>query len=440
MDTMATAYRPARPRRLLPTALRAPLEARAWRELLHLLLNLPIGIVAFVYTVTMLSVGAGLLVTFLGVPILAVGLAGCRGMGVVERARARALLREDVPEPGPLRPNGAGLMARMGAGFKSGVSWRHTLYALLMLPWGIFSFTVAITFWVTGWAMLTYPAWQWIFPRYADQPGIQLYGDTQGHTWYLDSPVEVAGTAVAGLLIWMATPWVVRGLATTNRLLVRGLLSPSALAERVQELESDRGTVVDTAAADLRRIERDLHDGAQARLVALAMDLGLAKEKLLEDPDTAARMVEEAHGEVKIALQELRDLARGIHPAVLTDRGLDAALSSLAARCTVPVRVTVDLPTRPAPAIEGIAYFTVSELLTNISKHSGATSASVDAWRSGERLLLQVHDNGHGGADPGRGSGLSGLTERLDAVDGVLVADSPPGGPTTITAELPWRT
>jgi len=196
---------------------------------------------------------------------------------------------------------------------------------------------------------------------------------------------------------------------------------------------------VDTAAADLRRIERDLHDGAQARLVALAMDLGLAKEKLLEDPEAAAQMVGEAHGEVKIALQELRDLARGIHPAILTDRGLDAALSSVASRCTVPVAVTVDLPARPAEAIEGIAYFTVSELLQNVSKHSGARHASVDLWRTDDRLMIQVRDDGRGGADASNGSGLAGLAERLGSVDGLFVVSSPAGGPTAITAELPWR-
>ncbi|THA43069.1 histidine kinase, partial [Streptomyces sp. A1136] len=203
--------------------------------------------------------------------------------------------------------------------------------------------------------------------------------------------------------------------AAVDRLMVAGLLGPSRLATRVTELESDRGVVVDTAAADLRRIERDLHDGAQARLVALAMDLGLAKEKLTADPEAAAKMVDEAHGEVKVALQELRDLARGIHPAVLTDRGLDAALSSVASRCTVPVRVEVDLPGRPVPAIEGIAYFTVSELLQNVSKHSGASRATVDVWRAGPRLMLQVGDNGRGGADATAGSGLAGLAERLDA-------------------------
>ncbi len=169
------------------------------------------------------------------------------------------------------------------------------------------------------------------------------------------------------------------------------------------------------------------------------MDLGLAKEKLTEDPQAAARMVEEAHGEVKTALQELRDLARGIHPAVLTDRGLDAALSAVASRCTVPVAVDVDLPARPAPAIEGIAYFTVSELLQNVSKHSGASRAGVDVWRVEDRLMLQVTDNGRGGARVDAGTGLAGLAERLDAVDGVLAVSSPDGGPTAITAELPWR-
>ncbi|MEU9666772.1 sensor domain-containing protein [Streptomyces bobili] len=427
-----------RRRHRLPAVLRAPVEARAWREFAYVLLSLPISIVLFTFAVTMLSVGAGLLVTFLGVPVLAAGLAACRGLGSVERARARGLLGLDVAAPEPLRPRGKGAMSWMGAVLRSGTSWRHVLYAVLHMPWAVFSFTVAITFWVSGWATLTYPLWFWLFPLYGGQDGLQLYGD-DGHRVYLDNPFEITVTALLGLLITLATPWIVRALTTVDRVMVHGLLGPSRLASRVVELESDRGVVVDTAAADLRRIERDLHDGAQARLVALAMDLGLAKEKLREDPREAARMVDEAHGEVKTALQELRDLARGIHPAVLTDRGLDAALSSVASRCTVPVQVEVDLVERPAAAIEGIAYFTVSELLQNVSKHSGARSAAVDVWRVEERLMVQVSDDGVGGADASGGSGLAGLAGRLDAVDGILVVDSPVGGPTRVTAELPWR-
>ncbi|MFI6380378.1 sensor histidine kinase [Streptomyces sp. NPDC050658] len=425
-------------RRRVPAGLRAPFEARAWKEFGYVLLSLPISIVTFTYAITMLSLGAGLLITFIGIPVLAAGLAGCRGIGALERVRARSLLGLEVANPEPLRPKGGGALAWMGAVLKSGVSWRHFLYSVLHMPWAIFSFTVSVVFWSYGWTMLTYPLWQWTFPMYGGQGGIQLYGD-DNHRVYLDNPFEIGVVALTGLLITLATPWIIRALTTVDRVMVAGLLGPSSLATRVVELESDRGVVVDTAAADLRRIERDLHDGAQARLVALAMDLGLAKEKLAEDPEAAARMVDEAHGEVKVALQELRDLARGIHPAVLTDRGLDAALSALAARCTVPVQVEVDLPARPAAAIEGIAYFTVSELLQNISKHARAQRGSVDVWKVEDRLMLQVTDDGAGGADVTAGSGLAGLAERLDAVDGILVVDSPVGGPTMVTAELPWR-
>ncbi|AZM60627.1 MULTISPECIES: sensor histidine kinase [unclassified Streptomyces] len=425
-------------RHRLPAALRAPVEGRTWRELGYVLLSLPISILLFTYAVTMVSLGAGLLVTFLGVPVLAAALAGCRGLGAMERARARGLLRLDVGEPEPLRAGRNGLMGWVGAVLKSGASWRSLLYAVLQLPWAVVTFSVTVTFWSLGWSLLTYPLWFWVYPVYGGQDGLQLYGD-ETHQVYLDNPFEITVTAGVGLLFTLATPWIVRALTMVDRLMVHGLLGPSRLATRVVELESDRGVVVDTAAADLRRIERDLHDGAQARLVALAMDLGLAKEKLREDPQVAAQMVDEAHGEVKTALQELRDLARGIHPAVLTDRGLDAALSSVASRCTVPVQVEVDLAQRPAPAIEGIAYFTASELLQNISKHSRATWAAVEVWRSENRLMLQVVDNGVGGADTSQGSGLAGLAERLDAVDGILVVDSPAGGPTRVTAELPWR-
>ncbi|MCF6523568.1 sensor histidine kinase [Streptomyces sp. JJ36] len=448
MDTTAPAYgppqpRPAARRRPWPAELlRGPVAGRTWREFLHVLTGLPLAVAAFVYSVTVLSLSAGLLVTFLGVPVLAAGLAGCRALGRLERARARALLGLEVAEPEPVRAlqRGRGLLPWTGALLRSGVSWRSLLYALLHFPWALFSFVLALTVWANGWGLLLYPAWQWVFPRHLGQPGIQLWGDgTEGGGWYLDSAADQLFASSAGLALVLLTPWLLRGLTAVDRALVAGLLGPSRLATRVRELESDRGTVVDTAAADLRRIERDLHDGAQARLVTLAMGLGLAKEKVLEDPEAAARMVDEAHGEVKLALQELRDLARGIHPAILTDRGLGPALSALSGRSTVPVQVTVDLDGRPAQAIEGIAYFTVSELLQNTGKHAGATRAAVEVWRAGDRLLLQVRDDGRGGANAGAGSGLAGLADRLASVDGLLLLDSPAGGPTVITAELPWR-
>ncbi|MEV6394268.1 sensor domain-containing protein [Streptomyces sp. NPDC051907] len=374
-----------------PPPARLALGRHTWKEVAHLLCNLPVALIGFVYVAFTIFTGVGLSVTVIGLPLLAAGLAGARGIGKAERSRARSLLGVRVEEPSPLHSPHVreGFFPWLRAGVKDPVAWRTVLYCFVRLPWGVLTFAV---------------------------------------------------TLVSLLVLWPVLPFIARGLTNVDRAMVRGLLSPSdELERRIAELESDRGIVVDTAAADLRRIERDLHDGAQARLVALAMGLGLAKEKLLEDPEAASAMVDEAHGEVKLALQELRDLARGIHPAVLTDRGLDAALSSIASRCTAPVKVTVDLTERPAEAIEGIAYFTVSELLQNVSKHAQATNARVDLWRANDRLLIQVTDDGRGGARLDGGSGMAGLAERLGAVDGLFVLDSPVGGPTTVTAELPWR-
>ncbi|MBB5122818.1 sensor histidine kinase [Streptomyces eurocidicus] len=374
----------------LPPA-RFAFDARTWREVAHLLLDLPVGLLGFVYVSVWLYAGALLSVTVVGLPMLAAGLLGMRALGRWERARARRLLGVRIDEPSPLsrQRRDSGFFPWLWTALKDPVAWRGTLYAFIRLPWGVLTFALTLVSLFVAWPVL-------------------------GH--------------------------LARAMSNVDRAMVRGLLSPSSeLERRIAELEEDRGVVVDTAAADLRRIERDLHDGAQARLVALAMGLGLAKEKLLEDPEAAARMVDEAHGEVKLALQELRDLARGIHPAILTDRGLGPALSSVAGRCTVPVTVSAELASRPAAAIEGIAYFTVSELLQNVSKHSRARSAEVELWRNGKRLLIQVRDDGQGGASTEGGSGLAGLAERLGSVDGLLTVESPAGGPTVITAELPWR-
>ncbi|MCB5907918.1 sensor histidine kinase [Streptomyces pinistramenti] len=372
-----------------PPPPRAALSGGTWREIGYLLANFPLGVFAFAVVTVWLVLGIGLSVTVIGLPLLAVGLLVCRQYGKLERARARVLLGVRVPEPSPARARDGGFFPWLWMRLTDPVAWRHALFAVVRLPWAVLTFAVVFVSLFVG---------------------------------------------------WPALPWVARWLSNVDRAMVRGLLSPSdELERRIAELESDRMTVTDTAAADLRRIERDLHDGAQARLVALAMGLGLAKEKLLEDPDAAAVMVDEAHGEVKLALQELRDLARGIHPAILTDRGLGPALVSLGGRCTVPVTISVELSERPVAAIEGIAYFTVSELLQNVSKHSAARSASVEVWRSGARLLIRVEDDGRGGARLDGGSGMAGLAERLESVDGLFVLDSPEGGPTRVTAELPWR-
>ncbi|NML50292.1 sensor histidine kinase [Streptomyces sp. R302] len=421
-----------------PSALRAPFQGRTWRAFLFTMLGLPTSILAFTLAVSLTSAGVGLLITFLGIPVLAASLAVARAQGAVERARVRELLGVEVAGPAPVRGRTGGVFSWMTAMLRSGASWRHLLYGLVHFPWAVFSFCVSLTVFVWSWSLFTYPLWQWVFPAYLGQDGIQLYGDDR-RALYLDTPFEIGAACLVGLVSVLLWPPLLRALTAVDRTLVVVLLGPGRLAERVTELESDRVLAVDTAAADLRRIERELREGAQARLASLATDLGHAREKLAGAPKAAVALVNDAHSEVKLALKELRDLARGIHPAVLTDRGLDAALSSVAARCAVPVSVTVDLPGRPVAAIEGLAYFTVTELLENVTRHSRARRASVDVWRSGARLMLQVRDDGVGGADPARGQGLAGLAERLRSVDGVLAVDSPAGGPTTVTAELPWR-
>ncbi|MET9467744.1 sensor domain-containing protein [Streptomyces sp. NPDC006544] len=385
--------------------LRAPLAARTWREFGHLLSGLPLSLVYFSLAITGVGLGAGLFFTFLGVPVLAGALALCREFGHLERARARSLLGVEIADPAPIRARESGALSAMGALLKSGSAWRHVLYCVVHVPFAAFGFGVALVFVTTGGACLSYPLWFWVFPAFTDQPGLQLF-QRDDYAFFADSPAAIALTSLIGLAFTLATPWVVRALTTVDRFLVSGLLGPSRPDTRLIERESGRGAVADSAGADLRRVERDLHDGAQARLAALSTGLGRAKEKLLEDPqgpERAAAMVDEARSEVNLTLRELRELARGVHPAVLTGRGLDAALSAVASRCAVPVRVAVDLPARPTAAIEGIAYFAVAELLQNISKH--ARSASVDVWKARERLLLQVSDDGG----------------------------------TTATAELPWR-
>ncbi|HSA50071.1 MAG TPA: sensor domain-containing protein [Yinghuangia sp.] len=419
---------------------RAPISARTWGETIHLTLNFVVGLVGFIYVVVLIALGIGLTpLCLIGLPLLAGVLLSCRGWGAMERGRARLLMDEVVRAPAPFRQKTPGFTGWVKSGCADGTGWRGALYLFLLLPWGIFTFTIAIALWSATLVTLTYPATQPLF-RSADQPGALLSGDGPklgGDDVYLTGPGWVALTFLVGVVLMFLTPQIIRGVAAVDRAMVRALLGPAFLSKQVEELTVSRGAAVDTAASDMRRIERDLHDGAQARLVSLAMDLGMAKEKMNSDPESAQRMVVEAHNEVKLALRELRDLARGIHPAVLTDRGLDAALSAVAAKCTVPVTVSVDLPRRPSAPIEQVAYYTVSELLTNVSKHSGASSASVTVRAERDRLVAVVEDNGRGGADPAHGTGLAGLVERVRGVDGTLRVESPKGGGTRATVSLP---
>nr|BFE86745.1 hypothetical protein GCM10020093_093460 [Planobispora longispora] len=246
--------------------------------------------------------------------------------------------------------------------------------------------------------------------------------------------------AVLAVVLLTVGPWAARLMAALDLMAAEALLAPSRneeLAQRVETLQESRADVIDAADAERRRIERDLHDGTQQRLVSLAMKLGMARAALADAPEPARKTIEQAHEEAKQALRELRDFVRGLHPAVLNDQGLDAALSGLAAQAPFPVRLRVDTPARASAAVEAVAFFVVSEALTNIAKHAGASAAEVTVEGHDGLLRLAVHDDGRGGADPGLGSGLRGLAQRVGSVDGRLDIDSPAGGPTTIKVELP---
>jgi signal transduction histidine kinase len=425
---------------------RAPFTQRAWAELGYCLAGVPLGIVGFVVIAVLLAVGTAMTATLVGtVPgllLLMATLTAVRGLGAVHRGLARWLLGVPVPAPPPFRP-GHGALGRVGARLRDATAWRALAYLLVKVPVSILG-CYALAFWSLGLINMTYPIWWGGFRNHP--PGVQLrpvpvitvlpMGQFQVATY--------AGTFVAlavGLATVLLAPWVTRAVVAADRWLVRGLLGPGALTERVRDLEETRARAVDDSAATLRRLERDLHDGTQARLVALTMSLGMAREKLGDggrplDADRARELVASAHQTATEAIAELRDLARGIHPPVL-DGGLAGALETLVARSAVGVELTVDIPVRPTAAIETIAYFCAAELLANVIKHSAARHATIEAAQRDGMLRLRVSDDGAGGARLGGGSGLDGLAQRVRTVDGSLAISSPPGGPTVVTVELP---
>lgn len=412
-------------------------DARVWKESTYLLADLPMGVFLFTVAVTLLSTAAGMLITLVGLPLLVLTVWLGRLVSPVERARAKALLDIDAPAIAPLTLEG-GIWQKFKTLVGDTPGWKGVAYSLLMLPWGVLAFTAVVVLWTLSFSLLTVPLWGWASD---DPPPFTLGGTTYDlGGWQLTLATSAASFVIGALLV-AALPRVMHALAGVDRSLVRGMLAADeqeVLARRVTELQESRDASVESAAGELRRIERDLHDGAQQRLVSLAMNLGMAKERLSEVDDPKAReLVTQAHDEAKQAIVELRDLVRGIHPAVLTDRGLDAAVSALAARCPVPVQLRSDLPGRLPSTCEATAYFVVAEALTNVAKHSRATTASVDMVVRDSVLVVTISDDGVGGAVESAAGGLRGLHDRVRAVEGRLRVASPPGGPTTIIAEVP---
>jgi signal transduction histidine kinase len=403
---------------------------RTWLSLAYVVLGLPFGILTFTVTVVGLSLGVGLVPLFLiGLVVLWVTVLLVRGMAAMERARATLFLDVDMPGR-PRELVGEGSVLRRGwRRFSSRGTWKEIAYCLLLLPVGTVFFSLVVSLWSVALAGVLLPAYGYALP--GGEVASWLHWSSSAEVW--------TGFAI-GVLALLAAPPVTQGLAAAELAMVRALLTPSGaelLTAKVSSLTESRARVVDAADAERRRIERDLHDGTQQHLVSLAMNLGMAKEKLESDPEAARQLVADAHQQAKDSITELRNVIRGVYPAVLTDRGLDAALSALAARSPVPVRLQVDLPQRPNATAEAIAYFVVSESLTNVARHSGARSATVYVEQSGDRLKLAIVDDGRGGAVEAAGSGLTGLRDRVAAVDGRFTLTSPPGGGTTIAVEVP---
>jgi signal transduction histidine kinase len=320
---------------------------------------------------------------------------------------------------------------------RSPATWRQLAYHLLAAPLLAAGALVAFAMWLAGLVFTLLYTYAWTLPSQSLLAGGQSSPPAHLHRT-LPVPVDVWLT-VAGIVLLAGVPRLTAGVAALDARAARVLLGPSRAEElehRVEHLTQTRTGALDAADAERRRLERDLHDGTQQRLVALAMRLGMARAEPA-GVDQAHQVIAEAHEDAKAALAELRNLIRGLHPAVLEDRGLDAALSGIAARMAIPVRLTVDMPRRPSPVIEAVAYFVVSESLTNITKHAQASQAEVVVQRAGDRLHLIVSDDGVGGADPARGTGLAGLAKRAASVDGTFEIASPPGGPTLITVDLP---
>jgi signal transduction histidine kinase len=410
------------------------------RDLVYLLLGFPIGVAAFVAAVVGLSVGAGTLIIWVGIPILVATLGIARGFAEVERVRIRAC--EGRPLPSTYYRTGSGnLLRRLLTVLGDPQYWKDIAHALVSFPVRIVTWAVTVAWVASAVGGITYIAWGWAVERHPENESL----------WnLLGIESEVAGVLLyvaTGLLFLLTMPYVARGAAlvdvTLGRLLLTnpGAAENAALRARAEQLQLSRAAAAQAEATTLRKVERDIHDGPQQRLVRTTMDLEAAQRRMDDDPDAARPLVQEALAQTQEALAELRALSRGVAPPILADRGLEAALTAAAARCPVPVDLEVALggDDRLPESAENTAYFTVTEALTNVAKHSGASAVSVSVVRVADTLHVQVDDDGIGGAHVGKGHGLAGLADRLAGIDGTLDVHSPPGGGTIVSAQIPVR-
>ena len=401
-------------------------EPQSYRNLLYLAIALPLGIAYVTVLVAGLSIGAGLAVIVIGLALLLATLFALRAMAAVERTLARRLLRIAIHPPleGGIHAN---WRQRVQLWLRDPVTWKSLVFLLGKLPMGIIAFAAITLLGLTSVVLTLAPALVAITP-------IIFFG------WEIDNPVAAIAAVPVGIVLWLTCLHLFNGMAWIYGICARVMLGPSSveLRERVEGLKDASARILAAADDERRRIERDLHDGAQQRLVALNVLLGVVETKLEKDPAAAAPLVARARVEATEAVKELRELARGIHPALLADRGLIAALEALAARAPFKVRISGVPDHRLPPAVEATAYFITAEALTNVAKYAGdEATATVELFEDRGRLRVTVRDDGAGGADPRRGTGLRGLNDRVAALDGRFEVTSPPGEGTTVVAELP---
>ncbi len=440
-SSMGLAGTPERRRDLLRTFLWSPLDPATWRATLAIVLGLGIAMLSISALSASFSAGGSLLILLVGIPVIGLGIECSRAFARVERWRMTLVDRRPLLphsyrkfESGPYRPYGAWIRQWAEAEFIDANRWRDVAYVLVSFPLAILEFTVAVALWAAAIGLLATPI------LLAGLRSLGFHPVLAGVP--IDSAEIVVIAVLAGLVLLPVAASVSRGLMAMHRVVVEGLLcvSPSeALRQDVERLRSSRSAALELEATELRRIERDLHDGAQQRLVMLAIDLGLAADRMDTDPASAKTLVTDAREQARQALAELRDLVRGAAPSILVDRGLVAALGAVAGRCPVPTVVdsTIVAGERLPPAVERAAYFMVAEALANVAKHASATRCDVSLRREPGRLLVDVRDDGAGGATVKPGGGLAGLRDRVQALDGALAVSSPPGGPTVVRVELP---
>ncbi|WP_185009676.1 sensor histidine kinase [Streptomyces sp. AK010] len=407
------------------------LSAWPWRAAAYLLTGAVIGVATLVGIVTVAAVCGALAIVLVGLPLLVVVALSGIPVAWVERRRLRLIDRNPVSGRHQV-PTAPGLWAWLTTRLREQGTWRELGYALLFagLLWPVDALAIMVAL---------------LFPLSMVATPLLMATVGDGHEakvlkqWTVTTWPTAFSVAVLGLLLMGLGTYVLGATAGARAELARLLIASreGELGAKVVELARSRVRLVNAFEAERRRIERDLHDGAQQRLVALTMALGLAR--LDAPPGPLADQLTRAHEEAGKALAELRELIQGIYPKVLTDYGLQAAVADAADRCVVPVDVDVDLelPGRPTEAVESAAYFVVCEALANVAKHSGADRAQVSGGHRDGRLFLEVRDDGCGGADPSAGSGLTGLADRVSVLDGRLALTSPPGGPTLLRVEFP---